>query len=325
MHKDVKHQKLFSTADSTWRRKNLDALVATEIEEAEQAGADVNSRLRHAAWWKDTIGNQRCLWTRAPTGDRRYYLSPPELEFAMRRLLRLPLRNLTAGALCGCGTAIDPFGDHADSCSLLQGPRNKRHDTTNSKAVYGVARAANLAPEIEPPKLNEDDNGRPADTLVPHGLEEVFGHRQVCYDVVGVGSSVEQYLVAACNNVGGAMEFGVNRKLRSTRRLDDDKIVVPLPFTSQGSLHVNFSITYEQWAAHWATRGEGRSKDAQKALVQTWLAQASATVQKAQWLLTVQLVNRLCAVNARSGQLMKGLLPVNLHDVEAAKVLKVPS
>jgi hypothetical protein len=48
-------------------------------------------------------------------------------------------------------------------------------------------------------------------------------------------------------------------------------------------------------------------------------------VQKAQWKLTVQLVNRLGAVNARSGQLMKGLLPINLHDVEAAKVLKVPS
>jgi hypothetical protein len=40
---------------------------------------------------------------------------------------------------------------------------------------------------------------------------------EVCYDVVGVGSSVDQYLVAACNNVGGAMEFGVHRKLRSTR------------------------------------------------------------------------------------------------------------
>jgi hypothetical protein len=41
----------------------------------------------------------------------------------------------------------------------------------------------------------------------------------------------------------------------------------------------------------------------------------------------VQLVNRMGAVNARSGQLMKkkGLLPINLHDVEASKVLKVPS
>ena len=96
--------------------------------------------------------------------------------------------------------------------------------------MFATARAANLAPEIEPPKLNEDNNRRPADTLVPQGLEEVFGHRQVCYDVVGVGSSIEQYLVAACNSVGGAMEFGVNRKLRSTRRLlEDDKIVGPMP------------------------------------------------------------------------------------------------
>ena len=106
----------------------------------------------------------------------------------MRRLLRLPLRGLTAGALCGCGTAVDPFGDHVDSCRDLQGFRGKRHDTVNSHSVFATARAAYLAPEIEPPKLNEDDNGRPADTLVPHGLEEVFGHRQVCYDVVGVGS-----------------------------------------------------------------------------------------------------------------------------------------
>jgi hypothetical protein len=113
--------------------------------------------------------------------------------------------------------------------------------------------------------------------------------------------------------------------LRSTRRLEDDKVVIPMPFTSQGSLHANFSISYEHWATHWATRGEGRSKDPQKVLVQTWLAQASATVQKAQWKLTVQLVNRLGAVNARSRQLMTGLLPINLHDVEASKVLKVPS
>jgi hypothetical protein len=33
----------------------------------------------------------------------------------------------------------------------------------------------------------------------------------------------------------------------------------------------------------------------------------------------------LGAVNARSGQLMKGMLPTNLHEVEGSKVLKVPS
>jgi hypothetical protein len=50
-------------------------------------------------------------------------------------------------------------------------------------------------------------------------------------------------------------------------------------------------------------------------------------VQKAQWKLTVQLVNRLGAVNARSEQLISitHLPTINLHDVEAAKVLKVPS
>ena len=43
-----------------------------------------------------------------------------------------------------------------------------------------------------------------------------------------------------------------------------------------------------------------------KALVQTW--QTSATVQKAQWKLSVQLVNRMGAVNPHSGQLVKGLV-----------------
>jgi len=59
--------------------------------------------------------------------------------------------------------------------------------------------------------------------------------------------------------------------------------------------------------------------------------QVGNALQKAQWRLTVQLVNRLGAVNAHSGQLMKaGLLPTNLHNVEpggfeTSKVLKVPS
>jgi hypothetical protein len=48
-------------------------------------------------------------------------------------------------------------------------------------------------------------------------------------------------------------------------------------------------------------------------------------VQKAQWKLTVQLVNRLGAVNARSGQLMEGMLPVNLHEVERGFVRNIES
>ena len=71
----------------------------------------------------------------------------------------------------------------------------------------------------------------------------------------------------ACHNVGGAMNFGVKRKLRNARRLDNDKVVIPLAFTSQGALHANFRTSYEMWAVHWASCEEGRNADAQGALV----------------------------------------------------------
>jgi hypothetical protein len=193
-------------------------------------------------------------------------------------------------------------------------------------AVLATARQACLPAEPEKSHLNEDDNGRPADTLIPYGLEDTFGAgRLVCYDVVGVGSAVEQYLVQACQGVGGAMNFGVKRKLRSTRRLDNDKVVVPMPFTSQGALHSNFRASYEQWAAHWATCGEGRGADTQGALVRVWMSQASAVVQMAQNRLTRRLVNTLRSVNPRSGEPMKALRPLQLIELEGQYVLGVPS
>jgi hypothetical protein len=244
----------------------------------------------------------------------------------MRRLLRLPIRGLNAGAICGCGDAIDCYGDHADCCRLLQGQRGKRHDRVNMTSVLAPARQACLPAEPEKAHLIEDSNGRPADTHIPYRLEAVFGNnRSVCYDVVGVGSAVEQYLVQACQGIGGAMIFGVKRKLRSTRRLDDDKVVVPMPFTSQGALHGNFRISYEMWATHWAACGEGRNADAQGALVRVWMSQASAVVQMAQNRLTRKLVEMLLSVNPGSGDLMRALRPIQLHELEGQGVLGVPS
>jgi len=320
-----KHQKLFAEADSVWRRSQLDNLVSAEIDDARVKNADNNALLRHAAWWKETKSVGRCSWSCAPTANLRYYLSPSELEFSMRRLLRLPIRGLIAGARCRCGTAIDPFGDHPDTCSLLQGQRGHRHDRVNKLAVHALARQAGLSAELEKPHLNEDDNGRPADTLVPYGLEDTFGNRMVCYDVVGVGSSVAQYLEAACNGIGSAMDFGVKRKLRNARRLADDKVVVPMPYTSQGALHSNFRVSFEQWAGHWATLGDGRDADAQRMLVRIWLTQASAVVQKAQFVLTGRLVGQMQAVNSKTGQLIPSLLPVQLFGLQAQRVLEVPS
>jgi hypothetical protein len=281
--------------------------------------------MRHLAWWSDTLGEGRCAWTRVPTANARFYLSPSDLEFAMRRLLRLPIRGLNAGSLCACGDAIDCYGDHADCCKLLQAQRSRRHDRINMTAVLASARQACLPAEPEKSHLNEDNNGRPADTYIPYGLEYVFGPRPVCYDVVGVSSAAEQYLAQACQGVGGAMNFGVKRKLRSTRRLDDDKVVVPMPFSSQGALHINFRISYEMWATHWATCGEGRNAEAQGALVRLWLTQASAAVQMAQNRLTRKLVEMLLSVNPRSGDMMKALRPLQLHELGEQVILGVPS
>ena len=132
-------------------------------------------------------------------------------------------------------------------------------ERVNMTAVLATARQACLPAEPEKSHLNEDDNGRPADTLIPYGLEDTFGAgRLVCYNVVGVGSGVDQYLVQACQGIGGAMTFGVKRKLRSTRRLDNDKVVVPLPFTSQGALHAYFRTSYVGCALGDLRRGPQR-------------------------------------------------------------------
>jgi hypothetical protein len=70
-----------------------------------------------------------------------------------------------------------------------------------------------------------------------------------------------------------------------------------MPFSSQGALHNNFRISYEMWATHWATCGEGHDAEAQGALVLLWLTQASAAVQTAQNRLTRKLVEMLLSVN----------------------------
>jgi len=97
-----------------------------------------------------------------------------------------------------------------------------------------------------------------------------------------------------------------------------------MPFSSQGAIHINFRISYEMWATHWAACGEGRNADAQGALVRLWLTQASA-VQVAQNRLTRKLVEMLFSVNPRSGDMMKALRPFQLHELEGQGILGVPS
>ena len=61
-------------------------------------------------------------------------LTGPQLEFAMRRLLRLLLLKLE-GTKCSCGAIIDGDADHADVCPHQHGERHNRHMHVNVKAV----------------------------------------------------------------------------------------------------------------------------------------------------------------------------------------------
>ena len=316
----LKHfQSLCGSKDGAFRRRLLDTSINDSLVSSHASSQDDVATLRTLAQWKGTKCVGRCMFTCAPTFDARTYLSGPVLEYSMRRLLRLPIPGFVNGALCRCKESVDEFGDHADFCILMQGERGKRHHTVNSIAVHTSALQACLPSEIEAPHLTEDNNGRPADTLVSHGLEPVFGKRAVCYDVTGVGSSVEQYLVAACNNVGGAMTFGIARKLRSTRKLENDKVVVPLPFESQGGLHENWRITFKQWASHWSGCGEGRGLNEQGQLVRVWMIKAATVVQIAQHRLSTRLAGLLRSTDPRSGAAVWGRQQMQLVDLHAQR------
>ena len=138
--------------------------------------------------------------------------------------------------------------------------------------------------------------GRPADTGIAYGHGMGEG-KYVCYDVVGVGSSVEQYITASADRVGGSFEAAVARKLRGARTLTGDLIVVPMPFNSQGGLHGNWKETYRQWALRWlavvcvshSAAGRDDADDA-SFLVRNWMGVASTAIQLAQFRLTARML-----------------------------------
>ncbi len=298
----------------------LDSKVFNDLQLSGDSQEERTAKLRTLAQWKGTLASGRTAFLSASTSDRRTYMHGSTIEFAARRLLRLPIPGLLRGSLCRCKEQIDEFGDHADTCILLHGERCNRHHMVNRVGVHSSALQACLPAQIEAPHLNDDNNGRPADTLIPYGLEPIFGKREACYDVTGVGSSVEQYLERACNEVGGAMTFGISRKLRSTRALDSGKAVIPLPFESQGGLHENWRITFKQWAIHWASCGEGRDCQEQGQIARIWLVKAATVVQIAQHNLTRRLTNLLRCTDPHTGAAMRSNQPIHLVDLHNQRV-----
>ena len=267
--------------------------VAAAVE-AEEASSGTQAAMPTKAWLKSLEGDGRAAFLRAVHSSWEAALTGDELEFAVRRLLRLPLRRMADnnGPLkCSCGAKLDPFGDHADSCANQCGERHKRHTHVNEKAVLAHARQAKLSTSIETTGLVEDTNGRPADTFIEtgHGLGENVA---VCLDVVGCGTCNASYVDSAARWTGGAWRRAVDKKLRKARLLDHDGqqlVVVPFAFDTQGGLHPNWRIIYGLWAERWATLGERRGEQQQGALVARWIARASVAIQRAQF----RLVSRM--------------------------------
>ena len=310
-------QKRFGAAEAS--------LAKSEVKEAVQQHVNA-SRPRATelqAWLNSLDGDARAAFLHCAPTRWNKLLTGPQLEFAVRRLLRLPLPEL-AGSKCSCGAIIDGDADHADVCPNQHGERHNRHTHVNIKAVQEPARQANLSPQLEVPNLVEDTNGRPADTGIHEG--HGFGDDVVaCYDVVGCGACAPSYVEQAARYAGGAWDVAVKKKLRNARRLkaaSRDLVVIPMAFTSLGELHPNYQATYKSWALRWATFGEGRSKQDQSALVRCWMARASVAIQRAQFFLVRRM--RTHAEGCAHGGKPKAWLSPDISDVDAQRVCCPP-
>jgi hypothetical protein len=270
------------------------------------------------AWHNSLAGDARSAFLHCAPNNFTKLFTPLQFEFAIRRLLRLPLPGL-GGTRCSCGAVIDEHADHADVCPHQHGERHNRHFHVNLKAVQEPARQAKLAPQNEVPNLVEDTNGRPADTgiLEGHG----FGDNVIaCYDVVGCGACAPTYVEQAARYPGGEWDGATKRKLRNARKLvaaGRDLVVIPMPFSSFGALHPNFKATYESWASRWASHGESRGNQEQSALVRSWMARASTAVQRAQFFLVRRM--QAMAEGCAHGKRPKAWRSPDIGDVDAQR------
>jgi hypothetical protein len=278
-------QKRLGEAEAKRARVEITNLVHTA------AAADPVSGPATLAQWAGTTEEGRVSFLHAHPGPLA--LPPAALSHAVRRLLRLPVAGFASGGCVGkcgyCKAPLDAFADHADVCPGLIHQRELRHHYVNEKAVLAPARQAKLPAKLEPSRLVSGSNSRPADTGIAYG--HGFGDDlHVCYDVVGVGSSVESCL---STQEGGSFKAAIGRKLRGARALDGGLVIVPMPFNTQGGFHQNWQETYRQWAARWAVvAGAARGKDDDvdtSSLVRHWMAVASTAVQHAQFRLTARL------------------------------------
>ena len=246
--------------------------------------ADVRRRVAsqgrsHAVWFEEACGYGAGAWLDAlpqpfgaaipggPAGSQRtmyYSLGAADFAIALRRRLRLPFPTLRAapgaavptcpatfvrgGAEAGtrgvCGAALDPYGDHCDSCPGLKGLRTAAHHEVRD-ALWSVMRDAKLQPRWEPELgrewaaeglLSGGSADRPADVYVPggqHGLGRTAAEAGlgVCIDVTRRGRQAPTYLQSPAATV-----FAAARAVKEgrTASLPPGYFVYALPFSGGG-------------------------------------------------------------------------------------------
>ena len=150
-------QKRFAAAEATLAKETIGSAVDAALPTLDQQAG-----LALQGWHNSLSVDGRTAFLSSKPCSWQSSLTNPALGFAMRRLLRIPL--IGCKGKCACGKALDPYGDHADSCYLLVGMRTRRHNIVNDEGCMAPARQAGLTPTAEEPGLVEDSNGRPADT-----------------------------------------------------------------------------------------------------------------------------------------------------------------
>ena len=193
-------QKRIATAETIKLARDL----KSRIEDYTAANpADLGPKI----WYGSLVGTARSAFLHCVPVRGQRLLSGDELQFATRRLLRLPLRRLSHLQRCSCGTALDLYGDHADACTHQAGERTRRHGYINEHCVLNVAHSAGLQAEAEESHLIPGTQYRPADTCIRqgHGLGDGL---IACYDVVQTGNTAPSNRDIAARYPGAMLETG---------------------------------------------------------------------------------------------------------------------
>lgn len=255
-------------------------------------------RLARAHWTSTQLDARVAFASACPS---KFSLSANDLRFALRRLLRMPLRDC-AGLRCSCGTMLDPYGDHVDVCPHLAGARTERHDYVNQIAVFGVAKRALLPAAHEPRGLVPGTLERPADTSISFG----HGWDDGCVallDVCAVGSATPAHVDANLAQPQGALGAAVRRKL--ARRCPASTVLIPLAFETQGGLHSNWRECYRRWGV----RLEGISGLPASVFVRQATQTVSCAIQRAQARLTRKCLYAAARIDPRTGRVVSGWEP----------------